>query len=82
MEQTDAEGNSLWEPIKQKWLDLYRNRKEVPGLSVMKKVTYNDEWLAEAYMQADYSTLSNNDFKTTINNYLSYLVGEGKYNEA
>lgn len=48
----------------------------------MKKVTYNDEWLAEAYMQADYSTLSNNDFKTTINNYLSYLVGEGKYNEA
>ena len=82
VEQTDAEGNSLWEPIKQKWLDLYRNRKEVPGLSVMKKVTYNDEWLAEAYMQADYSTLSNNDFKTTINNYLSYLVGEGKYNEA
>lgn len=74
VEQTDNNGNSLWEKTKQEWLDLYRNKREKPGLSVMHKVTYKDEWLAEAYMETDYSKLNKNDFQTTINDYLAYLI--------
>ena len=58
-------------------VEFVSNKKEVPGLSVMHKVSWKDEWLAEAYMETDYSTLSQQDFQNTINEYLSYLVKEG-----
>ena len=77
IERTDADGNSLWLKTKELWLDLYKNKREVPGLSVMHKVSYKDEWLAEAYMETDYTTLTADDFQKTINDYLSYLVKEG-----
>lgn len=82
IEMTDSDGNSLWSKTEKLWLDLYRNRKAVPGLSVKYKVTYEDEWLAEAYMETDYETLEENDFQTTINSYLSYLVKEGEIYES
>lgn len=82
IEMTDSEGNSLWIKTEKLWLDLYRNRKAVPGLSVKYKVTHEDEWLAEAYMETDYETLEENDFQTTINSYLSYLVKEGEVYES
>ena len=43
----------------------------------MQRVTWKDEWLAEAYMETDYSTLTDNDFQKVLNDYLSYLVKEG-----
>ena len=82
IERTDSEGNSLWIKTKELWLDLYKNKREVPGLSVMHKVTWKDEWLAEAYMETDYSTLSQNDFQKVLNDYLSYLVKEGEVYES
>lgn len=48
----------------------------------MKRVTWKNEWLAEAYMETDYSTLSESDFQKTINDYLAYLVKEGHVYEA
>lgn len=77
VEKTDNEGNSLWANTKDLWLDLYKNKKEVPGLSVMKKVTFKDEWLAEAYMETDYSILTEYYFKKTIRDYYSYLIKNG-----
>jgi len=56
---------------------LYKNKREVPGLSVMKKVSHDDEWLAEAYMETDYSNLNESDFQSVINSYVAYLVKEG-----
>ena len=81
VEKTDSSGNSLWTQTEDIWLDLYKNKREVPGLSVMHKVTCEDEWLAEAYMETDYSTLTSNDFQKVLNGYLSYLVKEGKVYE-
>lgn len=81
VETTDSEGNSLWLKTESLWLDAYKNKKTIDGLSVMKKVTYEDEWLAEAYMETDYSTLSDEDFQQTLNRYLAYLVKEGKIYE-
>lgn len=82
VERTDLEGNSLWVKTEKLWLDLYRNKKVVPGLSVMHKVTWKDEWLAEAYMETDYSMLTEQDFQQTINDYLSFLVKEGTVYES
>lgn len=81
VERVDDNEDSLWEQEKSKWLSLYRNKREVAGMSVMKKVSYEDEWLAEAYMETDYSTLNSNDFQQTINHYLSFLVKEGEYGD-
>lgn len=76
VENTDSEGNSLWVKTKSQWLELYKNRQPEIGLSVMQKVTYEDEWLAEAYMETDYTTLKEVDFQRTINSYLSYLISQ------
>lgn len=77
IEKTDSEGNSLWVKTKEQWLSLYKNRREIPGLSVMHRVTWKDEWLAEAYMETDYSILTENDFQKVLNDYLSYLIKNG-----
>ena len=82
IEKTDQHGNSLWSKTEEKWLDLYKNRKQVPGLSVTRKITFEDEWLAEAYMETDYSKLSEKDFQKTINDYVSYLIKEGNIYES
>lgn len=83
VEQLDTEtGKSKWTEIEAEWLDLYLNRREKDGLSCVQKVGYEDEWLCEAYMKTDYSKLTESDFQKTLNNYLSYLVKEGKIYEA
>jgi type I restriction-modification system DNA methylase subunit len=66
-----------WETIKKQWLDLYRELDVKEGLTAKKAVDWNDEWLCEAYMETDYSKLSQASFQQTIKNYLAYLVKEG-----
>lgn len=82
IEQFDANNNSLWKKIEENWLNLYRNKIVKDGLSAMQSVTGDDEWLCEAYMKTDYSKLSKNDFQQVVNNYISYLVREGKIYES
>lgn len=74
-------GKSKWSEILSQWLNLYQERTSKSGLSVTEKVTGNDEWLAEAYMKTDYSQLTDDDFQKTINNYLAFLVQDGKVYE-
>ena len=64
--------------INRKWLSAYRNMDEVPGLSVRHEVTANDEWCAEAYMETDYSTLTDETFINTMRNYAAYRVTHSK----
>ena len=64
--------NNVWNNIKQKWLDTYYNQRNIAGLSVMQKVKPKDEWCSEAYMQTDYSKLTDSDFIKTIKNYVAY----------
>ncbi|NMA64769.1 MAG: SAM-dependent DNA methyltransferase, partial [Clostridiaceae bacterium] len=79
IEQFDKDGKSLWKEIEKKWLELYINKSVVDGLSAMAVVTHEDEWLAEAYMKTDYSTLKEEDFEKTIRDYYSYLIKDGKF---
>lgn len=72
MGRIDAYGK--WEEIKKKWLNLYQNKIEEPGYSVLHCVTHKDEWCAEAYMETDYSTLCEEDFIRKIRDYAAFLV--------
>ena len=78
VEKTDENGNGLWNDIQEEWLKLYRNRETKIGLSVTKEVNAIDEWLAEAYMDTDYSKLNQNDFEKVLNKYLGYLISNGE----
>ena len=83
VEQIDsATGKSKWVSIENKWIEAYRNRCVIDGFSSTHKVSGDDEWLCEAYMKTDYTTLCEADFQRTLNNYLAYLIKEGKVYEA
>lgn len=82
VEQFDEHNESKWQQIKKDWISLFRNKKVVDGLSATAAVNGDDEWLCEAYMKTDYSKLSQADFQQTLNNYLAYLVKEGKIYES
>ena len=60
---------SLWESIKSNFLSAYKDVEEIVGLSVKQEVTANDEWCAEAYMQTDYSTITDRDFEQVVKKY-------------
>lgn len=77
--RVDALGK--WKEIEAEWLKLYRNRDIVDGLSARSCVDYKDEWLCEAYMQTDYTRLTQDDFQSTLTDYLAYLIREGNVYE-
>lgn len=64
--------NNSWIDIKEQWLSLYRNKETVAGLSIMKEVKASNEWCAEAYMETDYSTITDDDFVKTIKDYVAF----------
>lgn len=78
VEQFHADGTSIWKEHEEEWLELFRDKRAVDGKSAVRAVTAEDEWLCEAYMKTDYRQLTQDDFQQTINNYLAYLVKEGK----
>ena len=61
-----------WEETENQWYNTYRNRLTIPGLSVCKTVTPQMEWCAEAYMETDYSTLTQVDFEFAVKQYIAY----------
>ena len=81
IEQFDQNNNSIWKQIEDKWVSMYRERKVIDGLSALEEVNGDDEWLCEAYMKTDYSTLTQDDFQCTLNNYLAYKVKTGQVYE-
>lgn len=81
VEKIDPEtGEGLWNGIEKKWLETYRKRLVVTGLSAIKKVTYEDEWLCEAYMETDYSSITPNDFERSVRNFVAYCISSNSEN--
>ena len=46
----------------------------------MKKIDHKDEWLAEAFMETDYSNLTQINFEQTVRDYYSYMIKDGEEN--
>lgn len=64
------------------WINDYQSKKVDPLKSIYMDIHENDEWLIEAYMKTDYSSLSELDFEQTIRNYYSYKIKTGgNYND-
>ena len=70
-----------WEKIKEKWISYFMNRKSEDGFSVNKVVSADDEWCAEAYMETDYSKLSEKYFEQAVLNFVAYKVSISKNKE-
>jgi type I restriction enzyme M protein len=63
-----------WPVIRDRWVETFRNREVVPGESVVCRVTAEDEWCAEAYMETNYNTLLPEDFETEIKKYVAFRI--------
>lgn len=63
-----------WDEIRTRWLQQYRDGEVVPGQCVKASVTADDEWCAEAYLETDYSTLSQVDFEREVRKFLVYQL--------
>lgn len=68
--RTDLYGK--WESIKENWIRAYINKEDIAGLSINRIVEAKDEWCAEAYMETDYSKLTQEDFLKTIKEYVLF----------
>jgi type I restriction enzyme M protein len=66
--------NESWPKIRDHWVEMFRNREIHAGESIIQKVTATDEWCAEAYMETDYSTLTQNDFERELKKYLVFQI--------
>jgi type I restriction enzyme M protein len=63
-----------WPKIRDRWVDMYRNREVHAGESVMQMVTPADEWCAEAYMDTDYSVLTQTEFEKVVQSYALFKL--------
>lgn len=50
--------NGTWGEVRDRWVEMFRNREVVRGESVMHKVGHADEWLPEAYVETSYDGLT------------------------
>lgn len=64
--------DGTWEEKKKHMFNLYQNNKSETGLSITRCVTAKDEWCAEAYMETDYSKITEDDFIKTIKDYVAF----------
>ncbi len=69
--------NHQWSKIKKKWLENYRNKEEIAGLSIKKIVKAKDEWCVEAYMKTDYKLFNESFFSKSIHNFISFQFNIG-----
>lgn len=70
-----------WSAIRDGWVEAFRNREVHADKSIMQKVGADDEWCAEAYMETDYTKISQADFEKVLRNYVIYrLVGSDPSN--
>ncbi|MBT9485525.1 N-6 DNA methylase [Sediminibacterium sp.] len=67
-----VDSKQKWNEIKNRWVQSYLNKEVVPGYSIMKEVTAEDEWCAEAYMETDYSDLNKDLFVSVMKNYIAF----------
>ena len=58
------------------------NKESIAGLSVMQEVTAQHEWCAEAYMETDYSTLTEENFIKNLHAFSSFMFSTGNLVQA
>ena len=55
-------------------MSSFLNRSLEPQFSITKKVTADDEWLAEAFLETDYSLLTQSEFEKVVRQYQAFKL--------
>lgn len=63
-----------WPGTRDRWIEAWRNREVHPGESVTAMVTAKDEWVAEAYMETDYSKLGRRDLERVLLDHALFVL--------
>ena len=63
-----------WPETRDHWVEMYRNREVHAGEAVMQRVTADDEWVAEAYMETDYSKLGKDDLEKVLLDHALFVL--------
>ena len=66
--------NGRWPSIRDRLVTMFRNREVHAGESVTQKVTADDEWCAEAYMETDYAKITKENFEKVVRNYAVFKL--------
>lgn len=69
--RVDSKGR--WEGIKNEWVTAFRNKETKTGEYITHEIKASDEWLAEAYLDTDYSKVTENAVIETIKAYSTFL---------
>ncbi|WP_299103541.1 N-6 DNA methylase [uncultured Winogradskyella sp.] len=64
--------NEKWNEVKSHWIESYRNKENIAGFCRKQKVTHNEEWCAESYMETDYNNITKKDFDIALRKFLVY----------
>lgn len=64
----DARGT--WPELQASWLAAFRERAQIPGTSVLRRVDATDEWVAEAYLDTDYAAIDEPTFLQAMKRHL------------
>jgi len=67
-----------WPAIRDAWLKSFHARASIPGQSIVRQVDADDEWVAEAYLETDYSTLTRQVFERTVKEYAVFRLLDGE----
>ena len=68
------DANEAWSSIRDRWIEQFRNREVHAGQCVTRKVTHENEWCAEAYMETDYLKLTKEDFEAVVKSYATFRL--------
>jgi type I restriction-modification system DNA methylase subunit len=77
--RVDAKGE--WPGIRDAWLKSFHARATIQGQSVVRHVNADSEWLAEAYLETDYASLTKGDFDKVVREYAIFqalMAGQEK----
>lgn len=64
--------HGTWPGIRDAWLQAFHSRTIAAGQSTSRKVGPDEEWVAEAYLDADYSSLTSSDFSKVVREFAIY----------
>jgi hypothetical protein len=66
-----------FDAIKHDWVEAYMNKDDLAGFSINKVVSASDEWCAEAYLETDYSQMSDANFEAEIKKFTASQIVKG-----
>ena len=69
-----------WDQKRKQFLAHYLKKEKV-GLAVVEEVAFDDEWLAEAYLETDYTILDQQRFDRKLRDFLGYQFLSGRISD-